>query len=153
MKLNFQKSNCIFAIFLFLIFIVYFIQLDEKLSSFVKSYFSYILLTFLLSFSFILYDLINSIKQKSEHKFKYSQENKDLINKLKKLSYEEKNILSLYMNDKTQEKSFNPNDQAIAWLESIKLITNTSKVDGNKKVFRIDPTVSKHLSQNPNALY
>ena len=57
------------------------------------------------------------------------------------------------MNDKTQEKSLNINDQAVAWLESIKFIVNTGKIDGNKKVFRIDPTLSKHLSLNPNSLY
>jgi hypothetical protein len=57
------------------------------------------------------------------------------------------------MNDKVQEKALNPNEQAIAWLETIKFIINTGKIEGNKKIFRIESTLSKHLLQNPNSLY
>jgi hypothetical protein len=57
------------------------------------------------------------------------------------------------MNDKVQEKALNPNEQVVAWLETIKFIFNTGKVEGNKKIFRIEPTLSKHLLQNPNSLY
>ena len=55
--------------------------------------------------------------------------------------------------DKVQEKALNPNDQAVVWLETIKFIFNTGKTEGNKKIFRIEPTLSKHLIQNPNSLY
>ena len=57
------------------------------------------------------------------------------------------------MNDKVQEKALNPNDQAVVWLETIKFIFNTGKTEGNKKIFRIESTLSKHLLQNPNSLY
>ncbi|MCG2607372.1 hypothetical protein LZZ98_02180 [Acinetobacter sp. SM34] len=57
------------------------------------------------------------------------------------------------MNDKVQEKALNPNEQAVAWLETIKFIINTGKINANKKIFRIKPTLSKHLLQNPNSLY
>lgn len=153
MKFNFQKSNAIFSIFLLLIFFVSAINLDADLSSFVKENFPLLLIIFLLSISFMLYDLLSLIKAKKEKEFSFSNENKELINKLSKLSYEEKNILSLFMNDKVQEKALNPNDQAVAWLETIKFIFNTGKIEGNKKIFRIEPTLSKHLLQNPNSLY
>jgi len=153
MKFNFQKSNAIFSIFLLLIFFVSAINLDADLSSFVKENFTLLLIIFLLSISFMLYDLLSLIKAKKEKEFSFSNENKELINKLSKLSYEEKNILSLFMNDKVQEKALNPNDQAVAWLETIKFIFNTGKIEGNKKIFRIEPTLSKHLLQNPNSLY
>lgn len=153
MKLSFQKINRIFAIFIVLLFIAHYLNIDVKLSSFIADYFTYFLLVFLLSLAIILYDVAASIQQKNKHQFEFNQENKNLVNKLKKLSYEEKNILALYMTHKVQEKSLDPNDQAVAWLESVKFITNTTKIDGNKRVFRIDPTLSKHLTQNPNTLY
>ncbi len=43
------------------------------------------------------------------------QNNKVFIHKLTQLSYEEKNILALFVNDKVQQKSLNPDDQAVAW--------------------------------------
>jgi len=72
---------------------------------------------------------------------------------LTKLSYQEKNILSLFMDGKVQEKSLNSNDQAVAWLEAVKFIYNTGRLEGNKKIYRIEPTLSKYLMQNPNTLY
>lgn len=153
MKFNFQKSNAIFSIFLLLIFFVSAINLDADLSSFVKENFTLLLIIFLLSISFMLYDLLSLIKAKKEKEFSFSNENRELITKLSKLSDEEKNILSLFMNDKVQEKALNPNDKAVAWLETIKFIFNTGKIEGNKKIFRIEPTLSKHLLQNPNSLY
>jgi uncharacterized protein (UPF0333 family) len=153
MQFNFQKANKVFSIFMLLIFLVSAINLDADLSSFVKENFTLLLIIFLLSISFMLYELLSEIKAKQDNKFTFSNKNKDLINKLSKLSYEEKNILSLFMNDKVQEKALNPNDQAVAWLETIKFIINTGKIEGNKKIFRIEPTLSKHLLQNPNSLY
>lgn len=153
MQFNFQKANKIFSIFMLLIFFVSAINLDADLSSFVKENFTLLLIIFLLSISFMLYELLSEIKAKQDNKFTFSNKNKDLINKLSKLSYEEKNILSLFMNNKVQEKALNPNDQAVAWLETIKFIINTGKIEGNKKIFRIEPTLSKHLLQNPNSLY
>ncbi|OTG77094.1 hypothetical protein B9T26_00485 [Acinetobacter sp. ANC 4169] len=153
MQFNFQKANKVFSIFMLLIFFVSAINLDADLSSFVKENFTLLLIIFLLSISFMLYELLSEIKAKQDNKFTFSNENKDLINKLSKLSYEEKNILSLFMSDKVQEKALNPNDQAVAWLETIKFIINTGKIEGNKKIFRIEPTLSKHLLQNPNSLY
>ncbi|WP_313035175.1 super-infection exclusion protein B [Acinetobacter sp.] len=153
MSFNFQKANKIFSIFMFLIFFVSLIKLDVDLSSFVQENFTLLLIVFLLSLSFMLYELLSQIKVKQDNKFTFSNENKELMNKLSKLSYEEKNILSLFMNNKVQEKALNPNDQAVAWLETIKFIFNTGKIEGNKKIFRIEPTLSKHLLQNPNSLY
>ncbi len=153
MSFNFQKANKVFSIFMLLIFFVSMINLDADLSSFIKENFTLLLIIFLLSISFMLYELLSEIKVKQDNKFNFSNENKELINKLSKLSYEEKNILSLFMNNKVQEKALNPNDQAVAWLETIKFIFNTGKVEGNKKIFRIEPTLSKHLLQNPNSLY
>ena len=58
-----------------------------------------------------------------------------------------------FMNDKVQEKSLNPHDQAVAWLQNIKFIHFTGKLDRHKYVFRIEPSLAKYLSQNPNSLY
>lgn len=153
MKFNVQKINAVFSIFMLLIFFVAAINLDEHLSSFVQKNFTFLLIIFLFSISLMLYDLLSMIKAKKDQEFSFSNKNKELINKLSKLSYEEKNILSLFMNDKVQEKALNPNDQAVVWLETIKFIFGTGKTEGNKKIFRIEPTLSKHLLQNPNSLY
>ena len=153
MKFNVKKINAVFSIFMLLIFFVAAINLDEHLSSFVQKNFTFLLIIFLFSISLMLYDLLSMIKAKKDQEFSFSNKNKELINKLTKLSYEEKNILSLFMNDKVQEKALNPNDQSVVWLETIKFIFNTGKTEGNKKIFRIEPTLSKHLLQNPNSLY
>jgi hypothetical protein len=153
MKFYFNKINAVFLIFLTLLFSVSFFEIDPQITSFIKTNFSLFIVIFLLSLSILIYcELIKFQKEKSK-KFSFSNKDKDLIYSLSKLSYEEKNILSLFMDNKTQERPLNPNDQSVAWLENIKFIFNTGKVDGAKKIYRIEPTLSKHLSQNPNSLY
>lgn len=153
MKFKYQQANRIFVIFLILVLCVTTLEIDENLSAFVKEYFTLILLILLINLSFIIYDILRYLNFQKNKKMQFNSENRELINKLTKLSYEEKNILSLFIDSKTQERSLAPNDQAVSWLETIKFIHNTGKVDGNKRVFRIEPTLSKHLSQNPNSLY
>ncbi len=150
---KFKKANVIFLIFLVLMIVTAKLNIDQNLSTFISEYFTIILVIFLASLSCLIFEFIQFIQQQKQSSFKFSNENKELVNKLKKLTYEEKNVLALFVNDKVQEKSLNTNDQAVAWLESVKFIINTGKIDGNKKVFRIDPTLSKHLVQNPNTLY
>ncbi|TXJ03805.1 MAG: hypothetical protein E6Q26_03065 [Acinetobacter sp.] len=153
MKYNFQKANAIFFIFLCLIYLSAFLNIDQTLSTFVSKFSTLLILVTLLSLAFIIYDAIIKIKLKKKQTFDFSEENKSLTLKVKSLSHEEKTILSLYLNDKIQEKALHPNDHAVAWLESIKFIVHTGKIDGHKKIFRIDPTLVKYLQKNPNALY
>lgn len=93
------------------------------------------------------------IKQITKENYNSIHQEKEFLNIIKNLSYEEKNILSLFLESKSHEKALNPDDQAVAWLESVKLIFNTGEIEGNKKRFKIHPSVSKYLVQNPNALY
>ncbi|ENV14378.1 hypothetical protein F965_00622 [Acinetobacter schindleri NIPH 900] len=153
MKSSFQKANSIFLIFVSLIFAVSTLEIDPNLSQFVNSYFTFLLIIFLISLSFLIYDLIVFLKRQKEQRDLISKLQKEFINSLTKLSYEEKNILSLFMDGKVQEKSLNSNDQAVAWLEAVKFIYNTGRLEGNKKIYRIEPTLSKYLMQNPNTLY
>ncbi len=150
---TFKKANVIFLIFLVLMIVTAKLNIDQNLSTFISEYFTIILVIFLANLSCLIFEFIQYIQQQKQSAFKFSNENRELVNKLNKLTYEEKNVLALFVNDKVQEKSLNTNDQAVAWLESVKFIINTGKIDGNKKVFRIDPTLSKHLIQNPNTLY
>jgi predicted nucleotide-binding protein (sugar kinase/HSP70/actin superfamily) len=101
----------------------------------------------------MVYDILYLIYNHHTKKFIFSKENKALAHKIKSLNYEEKNILSIYINNKIQEKALNPNDSAVAWLESVKFIIYTGKIEGHKKIFRIDPTLAKYLQLNPNILY
>lgn len=153
MQTKFSTINSIFAIFLTLILIVALLNIDPNITQFISIYGTYILLLLLLSISIFIFELIKKIKKHKEHQFKFNSENKELIHKISKLSYEEKNILALFMNEKIQEKALDTNNQNVGWLENIKFIFNTGKVSGNKKIYRIDPTLAKHLSQNPNSLY
>ena len=86
MKFNVQKINAVFSIFMLLIFFVSAINLDEHLSSFVQKNFTYLLIIFLLSISLMLYDLLSNIKAKKDQEFSFSNKNKELINKLSKLT-------------------------------------------------------------------
>ena len=153
MKFNTKKANHIFIIFLTLLFISSLFQIDEDLSLFIHEYFTTFFLVYLLSLSFIIYYAMQHAQQKrTANKVKLMHE-KDFIHKINKLSYNEKNILSLFINSKSEEKSLNHSDSAVCWLENVKFIYNTGKSDGHKKIFKIHPDVSKYLTDNPNSLY
>lgn len=153
MKINLKKINHIFLIFLSLCLLVGFLNIDATFSHFINSYFTFFLIIFLLSLSLLVYEIIVLFYQKKARLFDFDRDHKALVSALSQLSYEEKNVLALFMNNKVQEKSLNPNDQAVAWLQNIKFIHYTGKVEGHKKVFRIEPTLAKYLAQNPNTLY
>lgn len=153
MKISYKKTNAIFLIFLSLIFLASALGIDEKLTNFIHEYFTFIFIIFLLSLSICIYDVIMKIKQITKENYNSIHQEKEFLNIIKNLSYEEKNILSLFLESKSHEKALNPDDQAVACLESVKLIFNTGEIEGNKKRFKIHPSVSKYLVQNPNALY
>ena len=85
-----------FLIFTTLILGTVKLNIDDNLSSFVTKYFTIFLIIFLASLSFLLYDLFALVKQKNDKKFRFSNENKAFVNKIQKLSYEEK-IFLLYL--------------------------------------------------------
>ena len=153
MNLNYQKINQVFFIFIILLLITSSLNIDENLTFFISDYFTIILLILLFSLSLIVHELFSILKTKQMEKENYNDNNKTISYKLSKLSYEEKNILSLFMANQTQEKSLIATDQAVSWLENIKFIYKTGKIDGNKHIFRIDPLLAKHLKHNPNNLY
>ena len=153
MQITLKKANHIFLIFLILFIFVGFLDIDAALTTFIDAYFSLLLIILLLSLSFLIYEIILSIREKRKIMLDLKQDHQVLIHKLTQLSYEEKNILALFVNDKVQEKSLNPHDQAVAWLQNIKFIHFTGKLDRHKHVFRIEPSLTQYLSQNPNSLY
>lgn len=154
-KFSAHKLNYVVFIFLNLLFIVAnFPEIDQKLSQFILNDFrTPLVMITLFSLSFILFGFFqNKILFWKESKDQSMQSNA-LKERLKSLSYDEKYILSLFINEQKAEKALAATDPNVAWLENMKLIVNTSKIEGNKKIFRIDPTVMKELKKNPNLLY
>ncbi|MFM6958435.1 MAG: super-infection exclusion protein B, partial [Acinetobacter sp.] len=127
MSLNLKKYNVIFFIFLCLLFTSSFLELDDDLAHITQQYSTLLMLVGLISFSCMVYDILYLIYNHHTKKFIFSKENKALAHKIKSLNYEEKNILSIYINNEIQEKALNPNDSAVAWLESVKFIIYTGK--------------------------
>lgn len=153
--INLRVTNQIISIFLTLLFITANIpNVDNHISKAVLEDFrTPLILIFLISLSFIILDKYNQYSTALKSK-KYSLKgNKDIVQKIRSLSADEKYILSLFINDNSQEKALSPTEPAVAWLENIKLIVNTNIIKGTKRIYRIDPTVMKELKINPNCLY
>jgi hypothetical protein len=153
MKISPRVFNQIFNIFIILIFIASYLKIDENLTNYINDYSTMLIVIYILSLSIILNQIIrktydsfrkNNLEKKSQAEFKHLLNNFD---------FNEKYILSLFLDKETTELALDPKNPTIQLLESKKIIINTAKVSENKKIFQIHSNIYQSLKNNPNILY
>jgi len=139
--------------FVVLLFIAGKLELSDSLHDFMDSYGTYFLIICILFLTLLIHDLLIDITNYLKISLDKKLSIRELEGKLMKLSSYEKYILSLFVTDRRMERTLDPNEPAVAQLESLKTIFKTGKfVDGKKQVYQIDPLSMKILSSNPNWL-
>lgn len=145
--------NIILNIFLLLLFITSFMEVDSTLSTFIHTYKTIFILIYLLSLSIIIYTSCLKFFRYKKEQIQLKSNQIKYQRTLSQLNHDEKHILSLFINKQSTENSLDPKNPSVQLLESQKVIFNTAIIDGSKKVYRIDPNVYKLLRSNPNLLY
>lgn len=145
--------NIVLNIFLLLLFITSFIEVDPILSTFTQTYKTVFILIYLLSLSIITYTLILKFLRYKKEQTQVKNNQLKYQRTLSQLNHDEKHILSLFINKQSTENSLDHKNPSVQLLESQKIIFNTSIIDGSKKVYRIEPNIYKLLRSNPNLLY
>lgn len=153
MKFSIFVFNRILNIFLILLFITSTLSVDEKLTSFVSIYKTLFILFYILSLSFIVYEILRKIYDAQKLKLLNKSREKEFKNVLNNFNLDKKYIISLFLDKKTTEFALDPRNPTIQILETKKILINTSKIDGNKKIFQIHPNIYESLRNNPNVLY
>ncbi len=136
-----------------MIFIAAGLCLDNDFSEFVISHSTILLIVCILLASILLHDLFVDITKYLKSHVNKKLFIRELEKKLIKLNSYEKYILSLFVTEKRTERSLDPTEPAVAYLESLKIILKTGKFnDGKRPIYQIDALSMRILSSNPNWL-
>jgi uncharacterized integral membrane protein len=153
MKLNFSKSNKIFNIFLILLFVVIFTDLDPTLT-YISSYLKTpLILIYLASTALILYEFLHQLHRNFNETNLLKKAHKDVQDSLNQLNHDEKYFLSQFTEKQVLELIFDPKNPTIQILQSQKFIIDLNKSEGSKKYYRIHPNVYRYLRAHPKVLY
>lgn len=78
---------------------------------------------------------------------------RELAGRRKRRSAMEKYVLSLFVSEDKMERVLDPEEGAVAWLESIKVITAVGRApDGKMQKYRIAPFAMNVLTENPDLI-
>ncbi len=153
MKLSLLVLNYIFSIFLLLLFFTALMGIDPALSKFIENYLTFFVLIFLMSLAIIIYHQSSKLIKLKKEQVLLKNYQRDFSRTIKQLSYDEKCLLSFFLNEQKTERAFDPKNPSIQLLEAQKIIFNTAIVEGTKKIYRIDAQIYQLIKSNPNLLY
>lgn len=129
-------------------------NIDDALSEFVGQHYTKLLVITLFLAAILLFVGIRRIGSGVGALIVRRLHLRELESRLKRLSAMEKYVLSLFVSENKMERGLDPDEGAVAWLESIKLITAVGTApDGKRKNYRIAPFAMKVLTENPNLLH
>jgi hypothetical protein len=153
MKFSYLVLNRLLNIFLLLLFICSFLNLDEIITQFVKDYQSLFILIYLVSLSIIIYECLKKLlhNNKLQRVFKNNEQRR--LDNLSSLSIDEKYILSKYFDNETTEYAFDTKNISVQLLIQKELLVRTSRTQNNKTVFLIDLTTYQLLRKFPKYIY
>lgn len=149
-----KTPSAIFFLFFIVLFAAAAMNIDDALSGFVRQHYTTLLVFTLFLASILLLAGIRWIGSGVGALVVRRFHLKELESRLKRLSAMEKYVLSLFVSENKMERGLDPDEGAVAWLESIKLITAVGMApDGKRKNYRIAPFAMKVLTENPNLLH
>ena len=141
-------------IFVLLLLVARMLDIDGSISSFVERQQTVLILVALIMFTVQLHWAACILGSLVWGYFQNRFSVREFEQSIRTLSPAEKYILSLFVNEKKVERLLDPNDGAVVWLQSIKVITEVGRSPDNaKRKYRIAPLAMRLLTRNPNLLF
>lgn len=140
--------------FLIVLLIAAELKVNDGLSGFVSNYKTFIVVLILVATSILLFHGVRMIALGATSLVARRFQIRELEKRLSHLSPMEKFVLAQFVTDDKMQRALNPDEGAVAWLESIKVLTSCgTTADGRRKEYRISPFAMKVLSENRNWLH